>query len=81
MAHLTGPEDKPALAGVPTPRKMEFRGCLLHAWSLTDGGRWSNVFRVVTLDLGKKVQCLLEFQYLFQEEEIKMYCPKTDFPS
>lgn len=80
MAHLTGPEDKPALAGVPTPRKMEFRGCLLHAWSLTDGGRWSNVFRVVTLDLGKKVQCLLEFQYLFQEE-IKMYCPKTDFPS
>lgn len=48
MAHLTGPEDKPALAGVPTPRKMEFRGCLLHAWSLSDGRRWSNVFRVVT---------------------------------
>lgn len=81
MAHLTGPEDKPALAGVPTPRKMEFRGCLLHAWSLSDGGRWSNVFRVVTFVFRLKGTVSAGIQYLFQEEEIKMYCPKTNFPS
>ena len=39
VAHLTGQEDKPALAGVPTPGKMEFRGCLLHAWSPSNRGK------------------------------------------